>query len=96
MYYFIGQQFMRMDSAYYIYYIALRSDKVYRLISYPYYAKYAVEEDNIFFRHIDINVPQLIEIGRNKNMIQNSFFFDREDKDNCTEFFSGMHKYIKA
>ena len=91
MYYSGIQQIMRMDPEYYRCYVALRPDHHWRLISYPYYAKYAVEGDNTFFRHIDINITQYLKDGRGGNMIQGSVSLDDETPDMCTEIIPGMH-----
>jgi hypothetical protein len=60
---------MRQDPVYYTYYTTLRPDGVWRLISYPYYAKYALLGNNTFFRYIDINIPRFLESGRDKYII---------------------------
>ena len=60
----IGQQLMRQDPLYYTLHAALRPDKHWRLVSYPYYVKYAKEGDSTYFKHIDINVPYLLTHGR--------------------------------
>jgi hypothetical protein len=60
---------MRQDLVYYTHYTALRQDEAWRLVSYSYYAKYALLGDNIFFRHIDINIPRFLESGRGKYII---------------------------
>jgi hypothetical protein len=60
---------MRQDPVYYVYYIALRPDGVWRLINYSYYTKYALLGNNTFFRHIDINIPRLFESRRDEYMI---------------------------
>ena len=60
MYYSLSQQLMRQDPAYYIAYVALYLDSAWHLISYPYYAKYAVVSSNTAFKHININIPHLI------------------------------------
>ena len=41
-------------------YIGLRPNKRWRLVSYLYYAKYAIKEDSTFFRHIDINLNRAV------------------------------------
>jgi hypothetical protein len=64
MFHGIGQQLMRQDPFYYAHYTALRPDGAWRLVSYPYYAKYALFGDDTFFRHIDVNIPRLLESGR--------------------------------
>jgi hypothetical protein len=60
---------MRQDPVYYIHYITFRQDRVWRLISYSYYVKYTLLGDNTFFRHIDINIPRLLESERDKYII---------------------------
>jgi hypothetical protein len=60
---------MRQDLVYYTYYTALRPDEAWRLVSYPYYAKYALLGDNTFFRHIDINIPRFLESKRGEHII---------------------------
>ncbi|KAE8343766.1 hypothetical protein BDV24DRAFT_161075 [Aspergillus arachidicola] len=42
------QQLVRMDPAYYYWYVVLRPDQCWSLISYPYYAKYARKGDPTF------------------------------------------------
>ena len=66
----LSQQLMRQDLYYYVAYTALRPDRWWRLISYPYYTKYTVPGDQTFFRHIDINIKRLISEERGANMIQ--------------------------
>lgn len=48
MYYSTGQQLVRMDPAYYYWYVVLRPDHCWRLTSYPYYTKYARKGDPTF------------------------------------------------
>jgi hypothetical protein len=95
MFYSVAQQLMRQDPVYYALYAALRPDKQWRLVSYPYYAKYAVQGDNTYFRHIDLNVPELIANDRGQNMIQGSVSLDDEDKTNCTVILPGMQHKLK-
>jgi len=90
MFYSIGQQLMRQDPVYYATYAALRPDKQWRLVSYPYYAKYAVKGDNTYFRHMDLNIPELLANARGCNMIQGSISLDNEDNSNCTVILPGM------
>lgn len=93
MFYSIGQQLMRQDPVYYAVYAALRPDKEWRLVSYPYYAKYAVKGDATYFRHLDLNIPELLANSRGCNMIQGSVSLDNEDESNCTVILPGMqHK----
>jgi hypothetical protein len=91
MFYSIGQQLMRQDPMYYAAYAALRPDKQWRLVSYPYYAKFAVKGDNTYFRHIDLNIPELLAKARGSGMIQGSISLDDEDESNCTVILPGMH-----
>ncbi|KAL9048148.1 MAG: hypothetical protein Q9162_007841 [Coniocarpon cinnabarinum] len=90
--YSLSQQMMRMDPVYYLFYVLHRADLGWRLISYPYYVKYAKPGDNTFFRHIDINTAEAARSGANINMIQGSVSLDDEDDANCTEILPGMHK----
>ena len=69
MYYSIGQQFIRMNPAYYALYIAFRPDYTWRFVSYPYYAKYIITGDKTFFQYIDINLNTLMENNRGANII---------------------------
>jgi hypothetical protein len=69
MFHEISQQLMRQNPVYYTHYTAFRPDGVWRLVSYLYYAKYALLGNNTFFRHIDINIPRFFESGRGKHMI---------------------------
>jgi hypothetical protein len=48
--------------------LALRPDRQWRLVTYPYYTKYALPGDNTYFRHIDIRIPELLASGRGVNM----------------------------
>jgi hypothetical protein len=92
-FYSIGQQLMRQDPVYYAAYAALRPDKQWRLVSYPYYIKAQDVGDETYFRHIDLNVPDLLANQRGCNMIQGSVSLDDEDEENCTVILAGMqHK----
>ena len=86
------QQIVRQDLRYYATYVGLRPDKRYTLMSYPYYMKSAKRDDSTFFRHIDLNIPDLLR-GRGANQIQGTVSFTDETSDNCTELIFGMqHK----
>src|SRR5277367_4726204 len=95
MYYSLGQQAMRQDPKYFAIYCALRPDHNTNLVSYPYYAKYAHQGDNTFFRHIDLNIKELATSGRGANMIQGTVSLDDEEEDDCTMILPGMHKHVK-
>ena len=93
MFFSITQQLMRQDPAYYMFYAALRPDSAWRLVSYPYYAKYSVPGDGTYFCHIDLNIPDLLANARGASMIQGTVSLDEEDHDNCTFILPGMqHK----
>ena len=78
MFYSIGQQLMKQDPAYYMLYTALRPDKQWRLVTYLYYTKYVVKGDWTKFKHIDVNVPSLLKVGRGEFHIQGSLSIDNE------------------
>ena len=86
---------MRQDPTYYACYCALRPDKAWKLITYPYYVKYAQPGDETFFRHCDVNIPALLKEGRGANLIQGSLSLDDENEDNCTKILPGFHKHIR-
>ncbi len=94
MFYFIDQQLMRQNSLYYWWYVRLRFDKCWKLISYFYYEKYVMKKDNIFFRHIDQNISQLISFERDVNMIQNILSLNDENISNCIVILFDMHHHL--
>ncbi len=94
MFYFIDQQLMRQNSLYYRWYVKLRFDKCWKLINYSYYEKYVMKKDNIFFRHIDQNISQLISFERDINMIQNILFLNDENINNCIVILFEMHHHL--
>lgn len=86
---------MRMSPCYYLWHVALRPDHQWKLISYPYYAKYAKEGDYTFFRHIDINVPDWIAKDRGQNAIQGTLTLTEKTSGQCTVILPGMHQANK-
>ena len=64
--YFLTQQTMRQNSHYYRIYVVLRFDHAWKLISYSYYIKYAKIENNIYFRHFDQNIFELLTTKKKK------------------------------
>jgi len=85
---------MRQDPLYYMLYYCLRPDKQTVLISYPYYIKATVPGEQTFFRHIDVNIPDLINHNRGANMIQGSVSLDDETEDNYTEIIPSTYYII--
>jgi hypothetical protein len=61
-----------------------------------YYAKYAHEGDNTFFRHIDVGVKELATSGRGANMIQGPLSLDDERENDYTIILPGMYRHIQA
>jgi hypothetical protein len=94
MFYFIDQQLMRQNSLYYRWYVRLRFDKCWKLINYSYYEKYIMKKNNIFFRHIDQNISQLISFERDVNIIQNILSLNDENINNCIVIFFEMHHHL--
>ena len=92
MYYSLGQ---RSDASRCEILRHLLPDQNTKLVSYPYYAKYAHEGDNTFFKHIDLNIRDLTSSGRGANMVQDAVSLDDENNDDCTMIPSGMHKHVK-
>jgi hypothetical protein len=94
MFHGLAQQAMRQDPMYWMMYAALRKDRNADIVSYPYYAKYQKKGDFTFFRHIDINIPDLAKAGRGAYQIQGTVSLDEEREDDCTEIVPGMHHNI--
>ena len=95
MLYSLSQQLVRQDLGYYLLYVALRPDRNPRLVSYPYYTKFAQKGDSTVFRHIDMNIEQFLESGRGANIIQGSVSLDDEGPDTgCTIIVPGMHRRL--
>jgi hypothetical protein len=95
MLYSLTQQLIRQDLEYYVLYVAMRPDHCPRLVSYPYYTKFARPGDATYFRHIDINIPEFLETGRGGNIIQGSASLDDETAETgCTVIIPGMHKRL--
>ena len=90
----ISQQIMRQDPAYYLLYVLLRPDHAHTLISYPYYAKYAVPGDRMEFYHIDLDVSWAVHEGRGINLIQGSLSLDTESEEGCTVVIPGLHQHL--
>jgi hypothetical protein len=95
-YHSLIQQLVRQDPAYWLWYVLLRGDRNWKLISYPYYAKYQKPGDSTYFRHIDMNVPKLLAEGRGASLIQGSISLDNEDKSHrdCTMLLFGFDKKL--
>ncbi|EFW18042.1 conserved hypothetical protein [Coccidioides posadasii str. Silveira] len=91
----ISQQLMHQDSVYYLWYILTRPDHAWKLISYPYYAKYAKPGDKTGFCHIDVNVPDAITTERGVNMIQEFLILTAEEPGDCTEILPEMHNHLE-
>jgi hypothetical protein len=97
------QQFIRMDPLYYLLYVCLRPDHATALLSYVYYAKLAsIERRDVegkvlapasqtFFRHIDLNMENVLQDDATGLIIQGSVSLTDEDQDNCTEIIPKLH-----
>ena len=77
-----------------MFYVFLRPDHCWRLISFPYYAKSTYPGEKTAFRHIDVNVPDLLNSGRCANVIQGSVTLTDETRENCTTILLGMQHYL--
>lgn len=95
MFYSLIQQLVRQDPAYYAIIAAARPDQNWRLISYPYYTKDTALGESTGFKHLDLNVPALLNNGRGANIIQTSLSLDHEDPDGCTILVPGFHRHIR-
>jgi hypothetical protein len=93
-YHSLAQQAIRQDPLYYALVCSSRLDTNYRQISFPYYMKAVLPGDNIFFRHVDLNIPKYLETGRGMQRIQTSLSLTQETATNCTVVIPGFHKKI--
>ena len=96
MWHSLVQQAIRQDPAVYALHVAAREDGVWRLVSYPYYTRFADSGDSTGFRHIDINIPELISNGRGRNVVQSAVSLDDESEGGCTLVVPGFHKHIAS
>jgi hypothetical protein len=51
--------------------------------------------ENIGFKHLDLNVPELLSQGRGPNIIQSSVSIDDEYEDGCTIVVPGFQRLIR-
>jgi len=75
---------------------ALRPDRQWRIVSFPYYCKYATPADSNYFQHIDLNIPKAVDYGRGLNLVPGSVSLDKEDDKNATVVIKGFHQHIHA
>ncbi|KAF7507136.1 hypothetical protein GJ744_010949 [Endocarpon pusillum] len=74
----------------------MRPDHNQRLVSYPYYTKFARPGDSTCFQHIDMNIPEFLETGRGGNIVQGSVSLDDETAETeCTVIVPGMHRRLR-
>ena len=92
----LSQQIIRQDIAYWQLYVCLRPDRNHRLVSFPYYTKYAVASDETAFAHLDLKVSSYLEDGRGANIIQGSVSFDHETNRHCTVLIPGFQRHLEA
>ncbi|KAJ5179718.1 hypothetical protein N7492_002928 [Penicillium capsulatum] len=55
---------------------------------------YAYPGEQTGFRHIDLNVSEVLRTGKGKYAIQGSVSLLDEVTENCTEVLSGMHRHL--
>ena len=84
---------MRQDPVYYALVVSLRSDKNWRLISYPYYTKYTSDGENTGFTHLDLNIKDSVESGKGANIVQGGLSLINETSKNCTTLVLGFQKH---
>jgi hypothetical protein len=95
MFYSLIQQLLRQDPVWYALMVAARPDNCWRLISYPYTAKYALQGDSTGFLHLDLNMQEYISSGCGANTLSSSISLDPEDDQACTLVVPGFHKHIR-
>ena len=75
-------------------YIALRRDRDYRLVSYSYHARIQEKRDITFFRHVDFNIPRLVNDKRGQCLIQGSISSDKESSDDYKELLLRTQRFL--
>jgi hypothetical protein len=95
MFYSLIQQLLRQDPVWYALMAAARPNHSWRLISYPYTAKCALEGDRTAFLHLDLNIREYISSGRGANTLSISISLDTEDDQGCTLVVPGFHNHIR-
>ena len=96
MFYSCIQQLVRQDPLWYALQVAARPDTAWKLISYPYVAKYARAGATTGFVHMDINIKDFLELGTDASKVTSSVSLDDEDDDNCSVAVPGFHNHIGA
>jgi len=95
MFYGLTQQLLRQDPVWYALMVAARPDHCWRLISYPYIAKYAVQGHRTGFLHLDLNMKEYIISGHGANILSSSISLDPEVEKSCTLVVPGFHHHIQ-
>jgi len=94
MWHSLVQQVMRQDPVFYGLNVTARADGNWRLVSFSYYTKYAMSGDSTGFKHIDINIGELLKSGRGGSTVQTAISLDDEFSDGCTIVVPGFHHHI--
>jgi hypothetical protein len=89
------QQLVRQDPAWYAMQVAVRPDHQWRLICYPYVAKFVKFLTNTGFAHLDVDLDKLIEKGIGASQLTSSISLDQEYKDGCTIVVPGLFRHLK-
>ena len=63
-------------------------------MSFPYYTKYAIKGDSTGFKHIDINIGELLKSERGGSTVQTGISLDDEFEGGCTIVVPGFHRHI--
>jgi hypothetical protein len=89
------QQLVRQDPGWYAIQVAARPDHQWRLICYPYVAKFVRFLMNTGFFHVDINIDKLLSDGIGASQLTSSISLDKEYKDGCTIVVPGLFHHLK-
>ena len=76
-------------------YVCLRFDENLRLMNYSYYAKFAIFDESIYFRHIDMNVSKYLKNDHDEMIIQKSVSLNDENENECTELILEFQKHVR-
>ena len=94
MFYSPIQQLLRQDPLQWVLMTAVRDDGNYRLITYPYVAKFSDETSKGSFEHLDLHLPSYINHGNGWNKFTSGISLDDEDTDTCLRVVPGFHNHL--
>lgn len=82
------------DPGYYTLMVTQHTDKNWKHVSFLYYTKGVMSEDETGFKHINLKVPELLVFPRGHQLIQTTASLNDRNEMWCTLVVQGFHKNI--